>query len=428
MQRSFNAVSQIKSPAKLGHFLNGCARLINQALFTVILLSAMLGLSACQLTDKSSAKSGLNPISQQGQSKKVDEYTSDIYLDVVIPVFDPGIGDDYQEIDEQGIWPQLRRAEANRFALMTKKALQSTKAFGNISLVPTPQATADLYIIGRILESNSETIALEIEILDISGRRWDKLKFKHNVDDDFFKKNIDADPYQPVFTAIAEHVFALLKRKSEAKKTTIKRITEMRFAQSFSPEAFSKYLSEDRYGHVGLDGLPSTEDPMLNRVAPLRVQEQLFFDRLQTQYEGFSRKTDDSYRLWQQQTLSYMKAARQSSNKSLLKGVAGGAAILLAILAATSGSSDIAHVGTQLGTMLGSHLIKESMKDGAEAKVHYAAIDEMGESLDIEMDAHVISIQDKTIELTGTAQQQYKQWKQHLKRIYLLENTPQKAL
>ena len=63
-----------------------------------------------------------------------------------------------------------------------------------------------------------------------------------------------------------------------------------------------------------------------------------------------------------------------------------------------------------------------------EAKVHRATIDEMGESLDLEVDPHVMTLEDKSVELTGTSQEQYIQWKAHLQRIYELENTPEKDL
>jgi hypothetical protein len=422
-----HALTNIHS--KLASFFHVITRL-DQALWTVVLITTTLVLGGCQLTNKTAntGRDGADLLarSTQDQTTAVDHST--IYLDVAIPVFDPGIAQNSKTITKEGIWPQLRRAEANRFALMTKIALQKKPVFGNISVVPSIQATADLYILGSIKQSNSEHIKLGIEIVDITGRRWDKLTFSHQVDKNFFKKHPNKDPYEAVFNKIADHVVKLLKHKRDDKRENIKRVAEMRFAQSFLPEAFSKHLKRDRYDHISLDSLPSADDPMLNRVAPLRVQEQLFFDRMQAQYERFSLKTDESYRLWQQQTLSYLIAARDSNTKSVLKGIAGGVAILLAILAATNSSSDIAHAGTQLGTMLGTHLIKQSMKDNAEASVHYAAIDEMGENLDIKMDGHVLSLQDKTIELTGTAQQQYQQWKKYLKDLYLLEQTPAKNL
>lgn len=393
-----------------------------------------LVLAGCQSTGKSSVAVGPSAAVQTtkalGDKSKQYQYNSQIFLDVAIPVFDPGLPEDDEALKDNGIWPQLRRAEASRFALMTKKALEQTRSFGSISVVPTPQATADVYVLGRIEQSNSEEIKISIEVADISGRRWDKKTFKHTVSTGFFrdKQNKHKDPYDPVFTEIADHIYQLVRAKKEQEKINIKQITDIRFAQSFSPQAFAGHTSTDRNGYIQLNSLPSEQDPMFSRVQSLRVQDQLFVDRLQTQYEGFNLKTDESYKLWQQETLPIVVAARESRKKSILNGLVGGAAVLIGAINIEKGNSTTSQVLNTAAILGGAYLIKESMSRSAETQVHQATIDEMGESLDVEIDPQVMSLEDKTIELTGTAQEQYIQWQAHLKRIYALEQTPEKQL
>ena len=248
------------------------------------ILAFSLVLAGCQSTGKSSVAVGpsvtTQPTKALGDKSKQYHYNSQIFLDVAIPVFDPGLPEDDEDLKEDGIWPQLRRAEASRFALMTKKALEQTRSFGSISVVPTPQATADIYVLGRIEQSNSEEIEISIEVVDISGRRWDKKTFEHTVSTGFFrdKQNKQKDPYEPVFTEIADHIYQLLRSKKEQEKTNIKQIADIRFAQSFSPEAFAAHTSVDRNGYIQLNSLPSEQDPMFSRVQSLRVQDQLFSD------------------------------------------------------------------------------------------------------------------------------------------------------
>ena len=406
-----------------------CTRLVG-----VALLGATLVLAGCQSTGKSQVAVGpsVGPTATKalGDTKKQYEYNSEIYLDVAIPIFNPGIPEDFDELKDKSIWPQLRRAEANRFALITKRALENTKAFGNISVVPSPQATADLYVLGHIDESNSEDVKITIELVDITGRRWDKESFEHRVSEGFFrdKKTKVNDPYEPIFVDIADHIFNMLTGKKEQEKNNIKQITDIRFAQSFSPETFSKHLSTDRKGYVTLNSLPSKNDPMMSRIEPLRIQEQLFIDRLQTQYEGFAVKTDASYHKWQENTLPAIVAAREAENKTILAGLIGGAAIVLAAVNAKHDLSGVSQVATGAVAIAGAYMIKESFGSNDEAKVHRATIDEMGESLDLEVDPHVMTLEDKSVELTGTSQEQYIQWKAHLQRIYELENTPEKDL
>jgi hypothetical protein len=394
-------------------------------------LSAAVVLSGCQTTGRSSTSVGpsVGPTASTplGEKKKNHDINSNVFLDVAIPVFDPGIPEDFDKLEDDAIWPQLRRAEANRFALKTKEALQETGVFGAVSVAPSPQVTAEVYVLGKIEESNSEDIKISIEVVDISGRLWDKETFKHRVTGGFYrdKRNNGKDSYSPIFDDIADHIVSLLKRRKEAQKEELKHIADIRFAQSFSPEIFSDHLVTDRNGYVSLLSLPAANDPSYTRIRPLRVQDQLFVDRIQSQYEGFSAKTDESYLTWQQETLPSIVDARKAKRATIAKGVLAAVLIGAAVAGATdndgSGLQDVATVGAAIG---GGLLVKSALDSRREARVHLATIDELGESLDIEVDPQVVELEDKTLELTGTAQEQYLQWKSHLKEIYELEKTP----
>ena len=55
-------------------------------------------------------------------------------LDVIIPVFDPGLPEDLEDYEDENIWPEIRRAEANRFAYKLKEKLDETGQFGSQSV------------------------------------------------------------------------------------------------------------------------------------------------------------------------------------------------------------------------------------------------------------------------------------------------------
>jgi len=93
-------------------------------------------------------------------------------LDIVIPVFDPGLPEDPSKYKDEGIWPELRRAEAYRFAFKLKSALEETGAFGAVRVAPDETATGDLYIIGKIAESDGEDVEIDLDVVDISGDQW----------------------------------------------------------------------------------------------------------------------------------------------------------------------------------------------------------------------------------------------------------------
>lgn len=403
----------------------------------MMLLSATVALGGCQSNNLAQTKVGpsiIGPgaaVSPMGSTARVYNYTSDIHLDVAIPVFDPGIPRDYDEVEEQNIWPQLRRAESNRFALATKKALEKTKAFGSISVVPTPDATAEVFVLGKIEMSNSEDIELVITVMDISGNVWGSKSFEYRVKEGFFrdKQNKNKDPYEPIFEQIAGHVYDLFVKKGDKQKEDLQKIADIRFAQYFSPESFSAHLTQDNKGVLSLASLPSEQDTMLQRIEPLRVKDQMFVDRIQAEYEGFSKKTDESYRIWQESTLPNAKAAREAETEATIKGVLGAGLAILSIAGGSKPDLNTAEkVATGVSALTSAYFIKESFAQNAEAKGHQARLEEAGSNLDIEMDDHVMALEGETIELTGNAQEQYVQWKAHLKKLYALEATPMTQL
>ena len=73
---------------------------------------------------------------------------------------------------------------------------------------------------------------------------------------------------------------------------------------------------------------------------------------------------------------------------------------------------------------LGAALLSNSFQTSKEAEVHRDALAELGESIDIDLAARVVAFNEKTIELTGTAKEQFAQWRAFLQRVFEEERTP----
>ena len=56
-----------------------------------------------------------------------------------------------------------------------------------------------------------------------------------------------------------------------------------------------------------------------------------------------------------------------------------------------------------------------------EAKIHAEALIEISNSLDAEIEPHSIELEERSVTLTGSVNDQYGQWKQILKEIYETE-------
>jgi hypothetical protein len=61
------------------------------------------------------------------------------------------------------------------------------------------------------------------------------------------------------------------------------------------------------------------------------------------------------------------------------------------------------------------------LKKSADAKIHTAAIKELATSFSTEVAPQVVEVEGRTLKLTGTAEDQYREWREMLKQMYLEE-------
>lgn len=355
-------------------------------------------------------------------------------LDVIIPVFDPGLSGNSKDYKEEDIWPELRRAEANRFAFQLKQALDNSNEFGAVRVSPDETASGDLYLLGKINESDGQTVEFDLSVVDISGKEWLDKTFKHEVEEAFYNdiRNSGKDPYEPVFEKAAAKIIKALKAHKVTELDNLKYLADLRFGASFNDAAFMEYMENTR-DHLKLVSKPSDNDPLYQRIKAIRVREQLFVDNLQQNYASFSQSMDASYLRWQEASFTEKQLREEAESDSLMKTLGGIALIGLAIAAAASSDGDsfsdnALDVGAIAGGIGGALLISSGFDSREEAKFHQDAINEIGESINIELAPQVISMESETVELTGNIQEQFTQWRAFLKRIYDQESTPEVAL
>jgi hypothetical protein len=71
--------------------------------------------------------------------------------------------------------------------------------------------------------------------------------------------------------------------------------------------------------------------------------------------------------------------------------------------------------------LVGGQVILEGFNISKEAEIHEAAIQELSESFSSEMKPVVMEFEGKQYELTGSAEEQFKQWQMLLRKIYYAE-------
>ena len=372
---------------------------------------------------------GIN-LAESADIQGFKEQYEGVKLDVVVPVFDPNIPDNPDQYDSLGIWPELRRTEAIRFAVSLQDELKATNAFGYVHNTPHTKVSADLYVQGMIVKSNGEDIEISVQVHDTTGKRWMKKTYKHRVKE-YHWQNIrqqGKDPYQPVFEKVAKDVVKLLKKRSSDELTRLRATSEIVFASAFTHEAFAEHL-EIKNKRVNLVSFPDNDDPMLQRTRAVRVHDLNFMDNMQDNYVEFVAKTNDSYVSWQEHSMLSAKAEREAKAKAGMQAL-GAALLIFGAAAAADNSSDSAVTRTAVtGAIVGGvMLLQKSFTTSAEGKYHRDNLMELGRSLNVDVAPQVIEIEGREVSLQGDMRSQYRQWQDHLKVMHELEKTPETQL
>lgn len=412
-----------------------------KTLLTVVATASFILLGGCGSTQTNVSSVGPSMVGPGvgqplGAQRNNYNYNSEIYMDVAIPVFDPGFPTDsdgsidYDEIEEEGIWPQVRRLEANRFAIATKEALGETKSFGSINVTPDASALADVYVLGKINYSDTETVEIGVRVMDAKNTVWGEEEFEYRVSEGWYRDAMSRgeNPNGPVFEQIAKFVYDLLIKKSEAYKQEVQMVSDLRYAQMYSPESFSQYLSQSRKGEIDLVSAPSESDPMLRRVRAIQAKDEQFIDSLQETYDSFWVTTEAPYRKYQKETLPEAKKIRELEAERTTKQVTAGLFAVASVLLGSNSSSTVGQVAAAGAGIAAIGSLSQAIQTNKELHAQRDLFDEMGQNLDIQVADQIVEIDNQRIELQGTAAEQYYQLRSRLKDIYDMEATPMTAL
>ena len=146
----------------------------------------------------------------------------------------------------------------------------------------------------------------------------------------------------------------------------------------------------------------------------------MFIDTLNEQYDTFYNDMWPSYENWRQLNLTENKARREIKRKAIKQQLIGALMIAGAIAAGSSSSGSMAAVQTSM-IVIGSQVLINGFNVSKEAEIHEAAIQELSESFSSEMKPVVMEFEGRQYELTGSAEEQFNQWRALLRTIYFTE-------
>lgn len=352
--------------------------------------------------------------------KKPAQIPENQLLDVGIGIFNPGVDESSRE--KAGVYPEVRNAEARYMPYKLMETIQSTGNWGVVRVIPNRQSEMDVWVDAEILQSDGETLQLEVTVSDATGNVWYTRKYEETASKYAYdvRRGNKQDPFQGVYNRIANDMLQHRLQSSSTDVLNIRTVAKLKFARRFAPEAFSDYLSDDGKGHYTVTRLPAGNDPLLQRINRIRERDNMFVDTLQDYYGSFVKKMEEPYTSWRSESYFETMALKETRRSANAKLIGGAAAVIAGILGAAS-NSQLGQAAGYVGIGAGAYLAKEGLGQREEAKMHEEALKELGASLNAEVQPHTITLQDRTVTLSGTVDDQYSQWRQILSDMYHTE-------
>ncbi|MEM8683487.1 MAG: hypothetical protein AAGF72_08660 [Pseudomonadota bacterium] len=349
-----------------------------------------------------------------------------LLLDVGIVEFQPGVEED-NEVEETGVYPEIRGAEARYMPYHLKQTLQGTGHWGAVRVIPTAAAFTDVIVSGEILESNGEYIKVDVTVKDAQGRHWFKRRYETQTGVSSYSANRDRreDPYQKVFNDIANDMFAHVQTLDAKDVQRVRQVSELKFFSDMSPLAYGEHLSETEEGLLTPVRLPADNDPTVDRLRQIRERDRLVVDTLNEHYANFYYGIAIPYHDWRkvarEEAINYRQVRRSATMQTLI-----GVAVLAGSAAIDTDSNsrssrNIKRSLQHIGISQGFDSIFAGFTRRSEAKIHIEAIRELSESFGSEAAPMVIEVEGESRRLTGTAASQYEDWRRLLKNIYEAE-------
>ncbi len=148
----------------------------------------------------------------------------------------------------------------------------------------------------------------------------------------------------------------------------------------------------------------------------------MLIDTLSGRFENFHSEMRPTYDNWREARTSEAEAAAEIRREANTRKLLGLASILGVIGMEVAGvASNATRTLSNVMVIGGAIAIKSGFDKAAEAEIHHAAIEELGESFSLEATPMVVDVEGKTHELTGSAEVQYSKWRDLLRQVYASE-------
>jgi len=305
------------------------------------------------------------------------------------------------------VFDEIIQKETQFLPHLLKNTLVASNQWGAIRVIPERDPSLDLIVEGQIIQSDGETLELQIRAIDSSGREWlNRTYADQSIQEEYpestrftLENTFDAinfvDPFQDIYNRIANDLVAVSIRLGEQTLFDLNLVTDMLYASDLSPDTFSGSIIKNEDGLLLVDTLPSLDDPMMARVADMKYRHHLFIDTVDEYYQTLYDDIQPAYVLWRRYSIdqiSEIEASRQEAGRSDY-----------------GGSSGFLSLSQRYDRFKWSKIFEREFSD-------------LAAGFNNELAPAFLELNSQVHGLTGTMEQQYREWRGILRRIFELEN------
>lgn len=393
--------------------LNGCP-FMNRTLVVLTWLAAVLGLGGCVVHET-------RPLPQINAIQALEEIPAEQLLDVGVRLFDPNVPEDEKVREREHIFPEVRKAEARYIPMQIRNTLEGTGHWGQVRVMPEDAEALDVYVSGVILESSGQRLKLDITVTDATGRTWFRKTYEQIADTRSYKdtRGLTRDPFQNLYSNFANDMLAYRQQLAATELANIRRVAQLKFAADLAPYAFESYLSKDkRKGTYQVARLPAADDPMVVRMERIRERDYALLDTINEHYSLFADTMAEPYLNWRRYSYDELEAKDEAARSALARKLLGAAAIVGGLMIGNETGSYAGRAAATGAVFGGAYAVKSGFDRGAEVKMRSDSLRQLGDSFQAEVQPMVVEVEGRTLQLQGTAEEQFREWRQLLKELY----------
>jgi len=341
------------------------------------------------------------------------ELPPDQVLDIQVVRFEADVPSSPEAAEVEQVFTDVRNAEARYVPYTLRETLQRSGHWGDVRVVPTPMEGAELQVTGRIVESHGEELALEVRAEDATGRVWLDRKYIEDINSGRYRiaTASGGDPFQSLYNRIANDLVAARAELAAAERREIAEVADLRFAAQLAPQVYESRLVEGDDGNLDARDAP---DPLAGAIDEARLRDARMIDILDQHYSDFHRQMETPYGDWRQASYREMQNLKELRRQANTRKALGALAILGGLFGAIEADSDLGRLASQASILGGIYAVSSGIDKSRQTSIHVESLRELGRSLEADLAPQVVDIRDKTVRLTGSAEAQYRQWREIL--------------